>query len=223
MTTGLETPAWAVSSRGHRAHRLYDGRAVCGRVPDGARWTPAAGTEPTCTRCSTLGADTVTHQAFVDAGLSYRQLDHWTRVGYLRPSHPGRGSGSVRAFPRSELAVARVMLRLTAAGVTPDAAHRVARGGQLAPGIHLHIEDAHLPTEDMLDDLAAFRGWIAGIAAKAAAQQNLTTSDTVMAVLRELDNVLARRPLAYACTGATDTRVVDWLIAHGHLAPEDAR
>lgn len=43
--------------------------------------------------------------------------------------------------PPAEVAVARLMARLVAAGLTPAAAHRVARGGQLAPGITISIAD----------------------------------------------------------------------------------
>lgn len=82
------------------------------------------------------------------AAITYRQLDHWTRLGYLRPmqenrkGNPGVGSGYDRDYPASEVAAARVMGQLLAAGLTPAAAARVARGEHdLAPGVHVTITD----------------------------------------------------------------------------------
>jgi DNA-binding transcriptional MerR regulator len=83
-----------------------------------------------------------------EAGITYRQLDHWVRRGYLRPEHVGKNrygssSGYSRYWTREELDVARVMGRLTAAGLTPTAAHRIARSGEpraeLAPGIQIEV------------------------------------------------------------------------------------
>lgn len=74
-------------------------------------------------------------------GLSYRQLDYWVRVGYLRPGNPTGGSGTVRSWPDDELAVAQTMARLVAAGLTVAAAHMVARGdAEIAPGVRVLVE-----------------------------------------------------------------------------------
>lgn len=71
--------------------------------------------------------------------ITYRQLDHWCVKGWLRPDHRG-GTGYARTFSGDEVRVARVMARLVAAGLTPAAAHRVARGEQeLAPGIRVLV------------------------------------------------------------------------------------
>lgn len=59
------------------------------------------------------------------AGITYRQLDHWTRMEYLTAY--GRGSGTARSWPASEVEVARRMGRLAAAGLTPMAAAFLAR------------------------------------------------------------------------------------------------
>ena len=67
-------------------------------------------------------------------GLTYRQIDYAVKAGYLRPGRQWRGrkwgSGSPRIWPTAELEVARTMGRLTAAGLTLDAAHRIARSGE---------------------------------------------------------------------------------------------
>lgn len=60
-------------------------------------------------------------------GATYRQLDHWTRRGYLRPAEPTPGTGVPRSWPPQEVEVARVMARLVTAGVVPDRAAAVAR------------------------------------------------------------------------------------------------
>jgi DNA-binding transcriptional MerR regulator len=59
-------------------------------------------------------------------GLSYRRLDHWATKGWIRPTHAG-GSGNARVWPETELRIADLMRRLTAAGVATEVAARVAR------------------------------------------------------------------------------------------------
>jgi hypothetical protein len=80
-----------------------------------------------------------------ELGITYRQLDYWSRRGHL---HPGRAdparpwSGSARTWTPAELEVARLMGLLTAAGLTPGAAERVARAGgccEIAPGIRVEL------------------------------------------------------------------------------------
>jgi hypothetical protein len=78
-------------------------------------------------------------------GITYRQLDHWSTVGYLRPiflggeNHDipaGPGSGHWRDWPAEELRGAREMGRLTAAGLIPEVAHRVARSYRTGRVLH---------------------------------------------------------------------------------------
>jgi len=91
-----------------------------------------------------LAAPTVTlglHNTERELGISYRQCDHWVRLGLLNPLHVG-GSGSQREWTRAELDVARVMGRLVAAGVKPAVAALVARSGgrcEVAPGIVIEV------------------------------------------------------------------------------------
>lgn len=77
-----------------------------------------------------------------ELGITYRQLDHFVRQGYLKPSHDG-GSGHPREWTRAELDVARLMGRLSAVGIRLETAHRVARSGQcraeIAPGIWIEV------------------------------------------------------------------------------------
>lgn len=60
-------------------------------------------------------------------GATYRQVDYWTRVGYLRPPEPTPGSGAQRAYPPAEVRVAALMVALVNAGVEVGAAALAAR------------------------------------------------------------------------------------------------
>ena len=79
--------------------------------------------------------------------LTYRQLDHWTSQGYLRPVNGGSpGSGRPRQWTGEELRVARTMAALRDAGLALPAAAAAARqlsggaaGAGLAPGITVQV------------------------------------------------------------------------------------
>lgn len=67
-------------------------------------------------------------QLRVRAGITYRQLDYWTRTGYLHAANGDTpGTGNARFYTVSEVAVATLMGRLTAAGITPRVAGELAR------------------------------------------------------------------------------------------------
>lgn len=71
---------------------------------------------------------------------TFRQIDFWCRRGFLHPTG-GVGTGYSRDFPGDEIRVAKLMARLVHAGVTPEAAHRAARGnGELAPGVRVDVD-----------------------------------------------------------------------------------
>lgn len=75
--------------------------------------------------------------------LTYRQMDYWARQGYLRLPNPTPGTGTLRQWSPGEIVIARTMVRLKAAGLTVEAAHRVARAGgsvELAPGIRIEVD-----------------------------------------------------------------------------------
>jgi DNA-binding transcriptional MerR regulator len=76
------------------------------------------------------------HNTEREIGITYRQCDHWVRLGLLKPLHLG-GSGSPREWTHAELEVARTMGRLVAAGMKPEPASRVAR----SPGRRCEIAD----------------------------------------------------------------------------------
>lgn len=62
---------------------------------------------------------------------SKRQRDVWTDNGLIRPlgeAHPG--TGRLREWPSSELAIANQMGELVALGLKPATAARVARAGK---------------------------------------------------------------------------------------------
>jgi len=66
--------------------------------------------------------------AAADLDLTYRQLDYWTRTGYLKATMPKPGSGHVRTWSDEELAVARLVARLgRTAGIPAGRAAELAR------------------------------------------------------------------------------------------------
>jgi DNA-binding transcriptional MerR regulator len=85
------------------------------------------------------------------AEVSYRQLDWWTRQGYLRADNPAPGTGNARIWSRQERDIAQLMQRLAGAGLTVAKAAKVARWAvtnaaegraavRIAPGIALVVE-----------------------------------------------------------------------------------
>lgn len=53
----------------------------------------------------------------VGGGFTYRQLDHWSRVGLLQPTVPARGSGTARGWSLDDALTARVYHALCKTGV----------------------------------------------------------------------------------------------------------
>ena len=60
-------------------------------------------------------------------GITYRQLDHWARKGWLRADNPNPGHGHPRRFSATEARVAEHMATLVSYGLTVEAAHFLAR------------------------------------------------------------------------------------------------
>ena len=66
-------------------------------------------------------------------GCTYRQLDHWTRQGYVPASDPCPGSGVDRTYPLEAIAVAGALAAFIRAGYTPAAAARYAAAAVAVP------------------------------------------------------------------------------------------
>ncbi len=72
----------------------------------------------------------LTARQIVDVtGVTYRQLDFWTRVGHIHaaPRDPDAGSGIPRTYSAELVPVLRIAAKLTAAGLHAEAAVRTAR------------------------------------------------------------------------------------------------
>lgn len=123
------------------AHLVRGRHTLCGRFAAAIEWLGDDADEAVrCAACASVPDGHLTHHDMCDAsGITYRQLDFWTRNDWLRPDVKDVGTGNRRTYPPAELAVVRVMAALTRAGMTPKAAERVARGGQLAPGISVVV------------------------------------------------------------------------------------
>lgn len=64
---------------------------------------------------NTLTEDLLTARDVVDqTGVSYRQLDYWARAGALVPRIPAAGSGSVRRYDTTQVAIVRFARALAA-------------------------------------------------------------------------------------------------------------
>jgi predicted RNase H-like HicB family nuclease len=58
------------------------------------------------------------------AGISYRQLDHWTRLGVVKPQRRAEGSGSARRWAPAQIVELRVIAGLRRAGVSMQRVRR---------------------------------------------------------------------------------------------------
>lgn len=95
-------------------------------------------------------AGQVTSQELIQrSGISYRQLDYWTRTRRLNPTtHAEPGSGNARFYPASEIAVARLIKRFLDAGIGIGAAVQIAReltdtGSATLAGIRIDLPEEH--------------------------------------------------------------------------------
>jgi hypothetical protein len=61
------------------------------------------------------------------SGATWRQVDWWTRAGYLKPSNKKRGTGTPNRYPIAEAQIAAYALELITAGFTASAALGYAR------------------------------------------------------------------------------------------------
>jgi DNA-binding transcriptional MerR regulator len=77
------------------------------------------------------------------AGITYRQLDHWSRRGFIETKHPG--NGRQRQWDEDETERTLMLARLVRAGFEPERASTyvtwLLRDGQvqLAPGVILAV------------------------------------------------------------------------------------
>lgn len=70
---------------------------------------------------------TTSHDLTIVAGLTYRQVDYWTRAGYLTPiGNPRPGHGYPREYADDQVSLAVQMSRLTKAGIPMPQARDVA-------------------------------------------------------------------------------------------------
>lgn len=84
-----------------------------------------------------------TYAQLTAAGVSPRRIEWWTRKGHLRTYDTNPGTGNSREWRPGESRIGRDMVRFVdEAGLTPEAAHRAARGEALAPGIRLAVDEA---------------------------------------------------------------------------------
>lgn len=78
-------------------------------------------------------------------GITYRQLDHWCRLGIIQPLDKANpGSGTSREFPIEEVEKIAVIARLVRVGFGLNEARRIAQLREknvfLGEGITIHID-----------------------------------------------------------------------------------
>ena len=86
-----------------------------------------------------------TYDDLLAAGLTPRRVEWWTQKGWIRPDVTHPGNGRARRWPADEVRIGALMVRMVDAGISPEAAHRVARAGgalELAPGVRVEAVPA---------------------------------------------------------------------------------
>lgn len=125
-------------------HGIRGGHTLCGIPAAEHRWDDAAGVS-TCRTCAAVPSGHAVIWDLLGPELTYRQLDHWVKTGYVKAVNPRLGSGRRRYWTAEEVRVVTTMATLVAAGVTPDAAARAARnGGWLAEGVRVEVSSDHV-------------------------------------------------------------------------------
>jgi hypothetical protein len=71
--------------------------------------------------------ETVPYRDMLKLGITARQVDYWTRQGYLRSTEPLPGSGHRRRWPLAEQSIARFMVVLIRSGIKVEVAAEAAR------------------------------------------------------------------------------------------------
>ena len=66
-------------------------------------------------------------EAMNQAGITWRQLDHWTRLGLVRTEERIKASGYRRTYVMPEVHIMWVMGRLVRNGFDPSRAAKIAR------------------------------------------------------------------------------------------------
>jgi DNA-binding transcriptional MerR regulator len=69
-------------------------------------------------------------QAARAAGISYRQLDLWDRIGLVRADIPGRGSGSRRSYSQARVEDLKVLKALVRLGMSTRAVSAFGSAGR---------------------------------------------------------------------------------------------
>lgn len=117
------------------------------RAGQGYPATPVAGPECRLHGCATAatipGLTVCWRHLHEDLGITYRQLDHWVRRGYLQPRQDQSGPGNARVWSEHEVTVAKRIALLVRAGLPHAKAAWMARDswprGEIAPGVWVEV------------------------------------------------------------------------------------
>lgn len=133
------TPEWRIAEGEQIAHAVRSGHTLCGKPePIGPKALPNT---RRCTECEFVPLGHAMHMDMTDPdiGVTYRQLDYWTRSGWLHADVADPGQGHRRTWCPEEQTIARRMrLYVQHAKVRPSIASKAARNdGWIAPGVRI--------------------------------------------------------------------------------------
>lgn len=74
------------------------------------------------------------------AGVSYRQLDHWTREGITPATYEPGGTGTQRLYDVDAATRVVAVARLVRAGMRPPAAAAILSGAALPDGVTVSVD-----------------------------------------------------------------------------------
>lgn len=138
----VAAPEWRVPDGEKIAHAVRGGHTLCGKPePIGPKALPNT---RRCSECLFVPPGHAMHLDMTspDVGLTYRQLDYWSRSGWLTADRPDPGQGYRRTWPPGEQTIARRMcLYVRYAKLPPRIASIAARNdGHIAPGVRVLLD-----------------------------------------------------------------------------------
>ena len=131
----------------HKPQPGIQDRLINFELPDQPATTPGKASQPakaarpssvSAASGSTDGIGYTSQQVIQLAGITYRQLDHWDKIDFIRPSaKQSKGSGSRRLYSYQDLLRFRVAKRLLNSGASFQAVSKIFNFiEQLGDSIH---------------------------------------------------------------------------------------
>jgi len=131
-------------------------------------------------------------------GITYRQLDYWTRTGLIKPSHAdAAGSGSRREYSYRDLVELRMIKSLLDAGIKLESVREVFTF--LREQMHTDIASAHIVISGSTVHLCCDDGELIDVLKKGQGVLNVLAVSTVK---DEVDAQVAASIASLAAAGS---------------------